>query len=134
MTTVVVDPRLRLARRFPFARAEARWRFRLAMMLFCVAMAVTLYSSSESDWAKREADITAAKAEAHLIEEPHCAAMEEPDQRIAAANQTLERSNSAHEDAARDAPAGDAERVRFEAKSGRAGVDCMILEGKDVSP
>jgi hypothetical protein len=134
MTTVVVDPRLRLARRFPFARAEARWRFRLAMMLFCVAMTVTLYSSSENDRAMREADITAAKAEAHSIEEPHCEAMEEPDQRLAAANQTLEWSNSAHEDAARGAPVGDAERFGFEVKSERAGADCMILEGKDVSP
>lgn len=132
MTTIVIDPRLRLgARRFPFARAVARRRFRLAATLFCIAMTVTLYSSSEHARAKREGETTAAKANAQLIEEPHREAMEEPDRGIAAPNQTPEPSKPANEDAAR---VEDAERSRFEAKSRRARADWIILQREAAAP
>ncbi|ATQ68116.1 MULTISPECIES: hypothetical protein [Methylosinus] len=132
MTTVVVDPRLRCSRHFLFARAEARWRFRLAMTLFCLAMTVTLRSPSERDWPKREPDTMAAEATAHLLEAPHCDLREKPDQHVGAPNQMLEWSISNDDDAARGARAADAERFRSEA--GRGGADCMIFDDKDVSP
>ncbi len=47
MTTIVIDPVPCFgACRRPTARAQARRRFRLAALLFCIAMTMTLYASS----------------------------------------------------------------------------------------
>ncbi|MBY6243301.1 hypothetical protein [Methylosinus sp. Sm6] len=132
MTTVVIDPRLRCcARRLPFARALARRDFRLATLLFCIAMTATLCSSADHARARRDGEIAAAMAKAHLLEEPHRKAMEQPDRRVAAPIGTAEQSKPADEDAAR---AEDAEHSRFEAKPGRARADRAIFHREAAAP
>lgn len=108
-----------------FARAAALRRFRFAMILFCIAMTVTLYSSAVSEWAACEGEIATGRAK------PHRDAMEEPDPHIAAASQAPEKPKSADADSAQIEPAG---RFRFEAASGRARANSIILEGEAAAP
>lgn len=119
-------------RRAPFsfaraaaARAKALRRFRFAMILFCIAMMVTLCFSAENERAMHEEEIATAWAK------PHRDAMEEPDPRIAAAGQAPERPKSAGEDSAHVEHAG---RFRFETTSGRARANSIIPEGEAASP
>lgn len=107
------------------ARAAALRRFRFAMILFCIAMMVTLYSSAESERATREGEIATARTK------PHRDAMEEPDPHIAAAGQGPGKPKSAEKDTAHIEHAG---RIRFETTSGRARANSIILEGEAASP